>query len=139
MARNLNVQTPGEAPANPDDQKPAADLAQPPGEAVDAGAEAGTSPAQDELLAKIAALEAENKRLAEENAKKAARDPEANRKAAADADAEFDRASSSITRHEREKFKQMHAHEVDPSKLVAAVLTKDGWVAPDQSGQKPRG
>ena len=127
MARNLNVQTPGEAPAtNPDDQKPVADL-QPETSANDTPAPVDV----EALQARIAELEAEV-------AKKQAADPEKNRQRAAAADAEFDRASGAITRADRDKFKNMSADEVDASKLVAAVLTKDGWVAPDQSGQKAK-
>ncbi|QWE95644.1 hypothetical protein [Cupriavidus sp. EM10] len=137
MARTLNVQTPGEAPKTPDIDT---DVTAQGGDTVLGPSDGQPSDAPaaltiEELKAKIAALEAENKTLA---AKKAARDPEANRKAAAVADAEFDRASRAVTRADREKFRHMSADEVDPSTLVAAVLTKDGWVAPDQTGQKPK-
>ncbi|WP_407059329.1 hypothetical protein ACKZDW_04220 (plasmid) [Ralstonia syzygii subsp. celebesensis] len=132
----MKVQTPGEAPQTDtpvdetvEEQTPAAE--------TEAAAN-DTPPAEDmdALRARIAELEKENADLA---AKEAARDPVANGKAAAAADAEFDRASRAISRADREKFKEMRAHEVDPTTLVAAVLTKDGWVAPDQSGQKSRG
>lgn len=134
--RDLKVQTPGEAPQTDtpvdetvEEQTPAAE--------TEAAAN-DTPPAEDmdALRARIAELEQQNAELA---AKKAARDPVANSKAAAEADAAYDRASRAISRADREKFKEMRAHEVDPTTLVAAVLTKDGWVAPDQSGQKPRG
>lgn len=124
MTRKLNVQTPGEAPANPEDQ---ADEVQTPGEVLSAG----TGPTVEELQARIAELEAEA-------AKKQAADPEANRKAVEAADAEFETAGRSISRVSREKYLSMRAHEVNPKTLVAAVLTKDGWVAPDQSGQKAK-
>lgn len=126
MARNLNVQTPGEAPAaNPDDQK--SEVVQTPGE--DGGTAA--NPDMDALRARIAELEAEV-------AKKQAADPEANSKAAAKADAEFETAGRSIPRASREQYLRMRADQVNPKTLVAAVLTKDGWVAPDQSGQKAK-
>ena len=136
MTRKLNVQTPGEAPANTGDtQDDTVDQGvQTPGEVLGASS---TGPTVEELQAQLAALQDENARLAAENAaKKAAADPEENRKSAAKADAEFESASRSISRASREKFLHMHARQVNPKELVAAVLTKDGWVAPDQSGQK---
>lgn len=140
--RDLKVQTPGEAPQTdtPVDETVAKESTDATGDngTGDQAAANDTPPAEDmdALRARIAELEQQNAELA---AKKAARDPVANGKAAAEADAAYDRASRSISRADREKFKDMRAHEVDPTTLVAAVLTKDGWVAPDQSGQKPRG
>ncbi|MHA6903161.1 hypothetical protein ACEQ38_16995 [Ralstonia syzygii subsp. celebesensis] len=133
--RDLKVQTPGEAPQT----DTTAEELETEGTTPDAESAANdTPPAEDldALRARIAELEVQNAELA---AKNAARDPVANSKAAAEADAAYDRASRSISRADREKFKDMRAHEVDPTTLVAAVLTKDGWVAPDQTGQKPRG
>ncbi|WP_284459601.1 hypothetical protein [Cupriavidus campinensis] len=126
MTRKLNVQTPGETPQTDE---------------TDADLITGETQANDEpealdsaaLAAKIRELEAENLKLKgdAEVAKQTAEDLKK-------ADANFDRASASITRADREKFRNMRAEDVDPKKLVAAVLTKDGWVAPDQSGQKAK-
>lgn len=43
-----------------------------------------------------------------------------------------------VDRPSRARYAQMAADEIDPRTLTAAVLTKDGWLAPDQSGQKPK-
>lgn len=140
MTRKLNVQTPGAAPTtNTEPQEPTVQEQTPGAAPEGADGEADTVDVAA-LHARIAALEADNGRLAAENAEKqAAADPEANRKAAADADEAFERASASITRTDRAKYLTMRADQVDPKKLAAAVLTRDGWVAPDQTGQKAKG
>ena len=51
-------------------------------------------------------------------------------------EAEAPKAKVAVDRPSRARYAQMSADEVDPKTLTAAVLTKDGWVAPDQSGQK---
>lgn len=122
--RNLDVQTPGAAPEPKDD------------EIIETGAGNAGGPTVEELQAQIASLQADNQRLTEENAKKAGVDAESIRKATVEADAEFETAGRSITRASRDKFLTMRADQVNPKDLVAAVLTKDGWVAPDQTGQK---
>lgn len=127
MTRKLNVQTPGEAPANPEDQ---AELLQQ-GEAP-----ANDTPTDDDLdalRAKLRELEAENLKL-----KGDAAVAEAATEDLKNAEAAFERASASITRQDRERFRTMSADQVNPKKLLAAVLTKDGWVAPDQTGQKAK-
>lgn len=43
-----------------------------------------------------------------------------------------------VDRPSRQRFAQMAADEVDPKTLTAAVLTRDGWVVPDQAGQKAK-
>jgi hypothetical protein len=127
MTRNLKVQTPGNTPQPGDIDT---ELTTGQGQANDDAPET-LDPAA--LAAKIRELEAENLKLKgdAEVAKQAAKDLKK-------ADAGFDRASASITRADREKFRNMRAEDIDPKKLVAAVLTKDGWVAPDQSGQKAK-
>jgi hypothetical protein len=132
MTRKLNVQTPGESPTAADTEP----------ENLDATGAQAQEGANDEpealdnaaLAAKIRQLEAENLKLKGDAAvaKQSAEDLK-------NADASFERASASITRADREKFRNMRAEDVDPKRLVAAVLTKDGWVAPDQSGQKAKG
>lgn len=41
-----------------------------------------------------------------------------------------------VDRPSRARYAQMSADDIDPRTLTAAVLTKDGWLAPDQAGQK---
>lgn len=45
---------------------------------------------------------------------------------------------SAAPRPSRARYLDMRADEVDAKTLTAAVLTKDGWVAPDLAGQKPK-
>ena len=51
-------------------------------------------------------------------------------------EAEAPKAKVAVDRPSRQRYAQMSADEVDAKSLTAAVLTKDGWVAPDQTGQK---
>lgn len=129
MARNLNVQTPGEAPKAPETEELNAPGSGDPAEGTGQQT-AEASADMDALRSRIAELEAEVAAKSKET--------EDAKKRLADDDKAFDRASESISRHDREKFRNMRADQVDPKKLVAAVLTKDGWVAPDQSGQKAK-
>lgn len=51
-------------------------------------------------------------------------------------EAEAPKAKATVDRPSRARYAQMGADEVDAKTLTAAVLTRDGWLAPDQSGQK---
>lgn len=53
-------------------------------------------------------------------------------------EAEAPKAKVAVDRPSRARYAQMGADEVDAKTLTAAVLTRDGWVAPDQSGQKAK-
>lgn len=53
-------------------------------------------------------------------------------------EAQAPKAKATVDRPSRARYAQMSADEVDAKTLTAAVLTKDGWVAPDQSDQPPR-
>lgn len=124
MARTLNVQTPGEAPkATPADE--------------DQNQLLQTAEVQSSGDVDIAALQARIAELEGQVAAKAKEAEDAKKQVAAE-DKAYDRASDSISRQDRAKYLNMRADQVDPKKLVAAVLTKDGWVAPDQSGQKAK-
>lgn len=50
--------------------------------------------------------------------------------------AEAPKPKAVVDRPSRQRYAQMGADEVDAKTLVSAVLTRDGWVAPDQTGQK---
>lgn len=132
MTRKLNVQTPGEAPATEAQDAPlnatevqmqAAELSAP-----------AADPTIEELQALLGALQAENKRLAAANADK---DKDAADRLKADEKA-MDEGGRMISRADRAKFLTMHSSQVDAKKLMAPVLCKDGWLAPDQSDQPPR-
>lgn len=43
-----------------------------------------------------------------------------------------------VDRPSRARYAQMGADEIDASTLTAAVLTRDGWLAPDQAGKKAK-
>lgn len=43
-----------------------------------------------------------------------------------------------VDRPSRALYAQMGADEIDASTLTAAVLTRDGWLAPDQAGKKAK-
>ncbi|WP_342051986.1 MULTISPECIES: hypothetical protein [unclassified Cupriavidus] len=140
MSRTLKVQTPGEAPKQPEtDHDTAADpnsslTPETPPVIFDASGHVGAPEMSAyEMARKIRELEAENLKLKG--------DAEVEKQVKADLEASIaadERADATITRADRDKYRSMSADKVNPKKLVAAVLTKDGWVAPDQSGQKPK-
>lgn len=132
MSRKLNVQTPGDtAPATT-----AEGTAQAPEVIAEGQTIAGTTsipPATvdaDALQAQIEALKAENERLKAQKAP-AQTDIAAEDKA-------LDASAAKVGRADRAKFLTMHSSQVDAKKLVAPVLCKDGWLAPDQSDQPRR-
>jgi len=150
MARNLTVQTPGEAPkpTNTEDQgKPEsavqtgaagsqnADLTTDANQQAAGGVDLAAMQARlAELEAKTADLEKKNADLTEAAEKK---DKEAAERLQADEKA-MEENGRMITRADRAKYLTMHSSEVDAKKLLAPVLCKDGWLAPDMSDRPAR-
>lgn len=129
--RKLNVQTPGEVVQTTDQNAGPAvtgqsneDIAGSAGQAQ----QAQPDPNAD-LLAKLAALEAENAALK-------AKATEKDRITAEDK--ALDASAAKVGRGDRAKYLTMHSSQVDAKTLVAPVLCKDGWLAPDQSEQPHR-
>ena len=133
MSRKLNVQTPGDtAPATTAEGTAQAPEVIAEGQTI-AGPGLDTAPATVDnaaLLAQLEALKAENEHL---KAQKAATPTDI-----AAEDKALDASAAKVGRADRAKFLTMHSSQVDAKKLVAPVLCKDGWLAPDQSDQPRR-
>lgn len=126
--RKLNVQTPGEVVQTTDQNAGAAVTGQSNEDTAGSAAQAQPDPNAD-LLAKLAALEAENAALK-------AKATEKDRITAEDK--ALDASAAKVGRGDRAKYLTMHSSQVDAKTLVAPVLCKDGWLAPDQSEQPHR-